>query len=93
MAVNGRVFTDEFDMLKDLNDNKGYLTDVRARGKAANSDHYFFSERGILAFFFYLMGPYHHYHNVNDSPENLRLDEHYDKSFRLIRDFIGELQK
>lgn len=93
MAVNGRVFTDEFDMLKDLNDNKGYLTDVRARGKAANSDHYFFSERGIPAFFFYLMGPYHHYHNVNDSPKNLRLDEHYDKSFRLIRDFIGELQK
>lgn len=92
MAVNGRVFTHEFDMLKDINEEKKYLTDVRARGKAANSDHYFFSESGIPAFFFYLMGPYNFYHEVDDSPENLRLDEHYDFSYKLVRDFILKLQ-
>jgi hypothetical protein len=92
MAVNGQVFTSEYESLKRINDEKQYLTQIKSRGKAANSDHYFFSEEGIPAFFFYLMGPYAFYHEVDDHPSNLRLDEHYDKSFLLIRDFIDKLQ-
>ncbi|MCB9245283.1 MAG: M28 family peptidase [Flavobacteriales bacterium] len=93
MAVNGKVFTREFEMLKAINAKNQYLTDVRSRGKAANSDHYFFSERGIPAFFFYLMGSYAYYHHIDDSSENLRLGEHYDKAFKLIAAFLSELQK
>jgi len=93
MAVNGKIYKGEFELLKGLNDEKNYLTKVKKRGKAANSDHYYFSENGIPAFFFYLMGPYSYYHEIDDSPENLELDEYYDKSFLLIRDFIDALQK
>jgi len=93
MAVNGKIFKEEFDMLTKLNEQKQLLTKVKKRGKAANSDHYFFSENGIPAFFFYLMGTYTFYHEIDDSPENLTLDIHYDKSFLLIREFIDTLQK
>lgn len=92
MAVNGRVFEDEFETLVGINDHKKYLSEVKKRGKAANSDHYFFSESGIPAFFFYLMGDYSYYHEIDDSAENLRLGEYYDKSFLLIRDFLEALQ-
>ena len=92
MAVNGKVYTDDFEVLKAINDDKKYLPVVKSRGKAANSDHYFFSESGIPAFFFYLRGEYSYYHEVDDSAENLRLSEYYDKSFLLIRDFLEALQ-
>jgi aminopeptidase YwaD len=92
MAVNGKIYEKEFAMLETINKTKGYLPVVKKRGKAANSDHYFFSESGIPAFFFYLMGDYHFYHEVDDSAENLRLGEYYDKSFLLIKDFLEALQ-
>lgn len=92
MAVNGKVFTEEFELLKSINDKNKHLPIVKSRGKAANSDHYFFTEAGVPAFFFYLMGEYSYYHEVDDSAENLRLSEYYDRSFLLIRDFLSALQ-
>lgn len=92
MAVNGAVFNEEYALLEKINNDKNYLTQTKKRGKAANSDHYFFSEAGIPAFFFYLMGPYHYYHDIDDNAENLRLNEkYYNGSFLLIRDFIQAL--
>lgn len=91
MAVNGSVFKEEFELLKNINEKQQYLVAVKERGKAANSDHYFFTEAGVRAFFFYLMGSYHHYHDVEDNAENLRLGVHYDQSFKLIQRFAGEL--
>lgn len=92
MAVNGRVFEKEYAMLEKMNSDS-LLPAVKARGKAANSDHYFFTEVGVHAFFFYLMGPYHFYHEVDDSAENLRLTEYYDRSYELIQRFLDEIQK
>ncbi len=89
MAVNGAVFTEEFEKLTNINSTHHLLTEVKARGKAANSDHYFFTEAGVRGFFFYLMGKYKHYHNVYDSPENLRLNDHYNRAFTLISGFIS----
>jgi hypothetical protein len=86
--VNGRIFTEAFDQFVSINEKGQYLPKIKARGKAANSDHYFFSEIGIPAFFIYLMGDYTHYHIPEDKPENLQLTEYYDRSFKLIRDFI-----
>jgi len=90
MAVNGTVFKDEFELLKKLNTDKNYLPAVKARGKAANSDHYFFSEAGVPCFFFYLMGPYPYYHDVFDRAEEVPFTN-YKEAFLLFRDFIDAL--
>lgn len=89
-VVNSTIFPDYFKLLQTANGNsdKKYLTGFKSRGKAANSDHYWFVERGVKGFFFYLMGDYNHYHDIDDNRYNLKLGEFYDKSFLLIRDFI-----
>jgi hypothetical protein len=86
--VNATLFPEEFAVLKKINNDGQYLPKIKARGKAANSDHYFFSEAGVPAFFIYLMGEYTHYHIPADNADNLELGPYYDKSFSLIRDFI-----
>jgi len=45
------------------------LSAVKSRGKAANSDHYYFSEKGVKAIFIYLLGEYPFYHDINDTPD------------------------
>ena len=90
-VVNASIFKDYFGKLSAINTEKKYLTGFKIRGKAANSDHYWFVERGVKGFFFYLMGDYNNYHDVNDNSKNLRLGEFYDKSFLLIRDFIVKI--
>ncbi len=89
-VVNATIFPDYFNKLQIANGNadKKYLPGFKSRGKAANSDHYWFVERGVKGFFFYLMGDYNHYHDIEDNAKNLKLGEFYDKSFLLIRDFI-----
>lgn len=86
-VVNGSVFEKEFNKLKELNDEKKYLVQVKVRGKAANSDHYYFTENGVPAFFIYTMGGIKAYHDVYDKPETLPLTEFQDL-FRLLTDFV-----
>jgi hypothetical protein len=86
--VNSTIFPEYFEILNTINNEKSYLKVLKKRGKAANSDHYFFSEAGVPSFFIYLMGDYTHYHIPQDNPSNLKLGPYYDKSFMLIRDFI-----
>jgi hypothetical protein len=86
-VVNGSVFEKEFNKLKELNDVKKYLAQVKVRGKAANSDHYYFTEKGVPAFFIYTMGGIKAYHDVYDKPETLPLTEFQDL-FRLLTDFV-----
>lgn len=91
--VNATVFPEAFERFTAINDKNNYLPKIKSRGKAANSDHYFFSELGVPSFFIYLMGEYKHYHVPADSAENLELGEYYDKSFLLIRDFIASFSQ
>lgn len=84
--VNGSVFQKEFDMLSDINKTQDFVTQVKIRGKAANSDHYYFSEAGVPAFFMYTMGPNKHYHDVGDTYENLSFNE-FNDIFQLLVDF------
>ena len=86
-VVNGSVFEKEFNKLKELNGEKNYLMQVKVRGKAANSDHYYFTEKGVPAFFIYTMGGIKAYHDVYDKPETLPLTEFKDL-FRLLTDFV-----
>lgn len=92
MVVNGLVFPSEYKLLKAINDQENYLPAVKVRGKAANSDHYFFSEEGVPCFFFYLMGEYPYYHDVNDKPEMVPLTN-FNGAFELFVKFTKELQK
>ncbi|MGB0887775.1 MAG: M28 family metallopeptidase [Vicingaceae bacterium] len=90
MIVNGKVFEKHYEQLVKINTKNNYLPLIKKRGKAANSDHYWFSEKGIPAFFMYLMGGVNAYHDIDDVSKTLPLTE-YEDSFRLIRDFVDEL--
>ena len=89
-VVNGRVYESAFRRLTALNDAHHYLPALGARGRAANSDHYPFSEAGVPAFFLYTRGGSAAYHDVNDRPKALSLVG-FAGAFRLVRDFMNEL--
>ncbi|MFN5325052.1 MAG: M28 family metallopeptidase [Bacteroidota bacterium] len=90
MVVNGELHTQEFDMLDRINKTKGYLKTLGKRGSAKNSDHHYFSEKGVPAFFFYTNGGSKAYHDVNDLPHQLPLTEFEDIK-KLIVDFVDEV--
>jgi aminopeptidase YwaD len=64
------------------------LPAVVKRGKAANSDHYFFSQKGVPAFFIYTNGTQKAYHDVHDKFETLPLSK-YRELFKLLTLFVG----
>jgi len=86
-VVNGSVFQEQFDRLKNLNTQEELVKTVNIRGKAANSDHYWFTEKGVPAFFIYTMGPNKNYHDVFDTYENLTFAETLDLA-TLLRKFV-----
>jgi Zn-dependent M28 family amino/carboxypeptidase len=85
-VVNASEFAKEFDLLNKINDSQQLITKINARGKAANSDHYWFTEKGVPAFFIYTLGGIAAYHDVMDKAETLPLTE-YSDLFRLIVGF------
>jgi hypothetical protein len=89
-VVNATAHPAEYELLKKLNDEGHLLKQVKSRGPAANSDHYWFSEKGIPAFFFYTMGPNKNYHDVKDTYENLSFAETGDL-IRLITSFLSAI--
>lgn len=90
-VVNATVFPQEFSLLDSINNLYHYLPKLTKRGKAANSDHYFFSEAGVHANFWYLGGPYHYYHDVFDKPNEISLAK-YKETCLLIYKFFESLQ-
>ncbi len=90
-VVNATEHPREFSILEALNKKGGYLPQIRSRGKAANSDHYPFSEAGVPAFFLYSNGGPGYYHDVFDRPSSLALTN-VDKVMKLLMDFVGVLQ-
>jgi len=91
-AVNATIHEKEFDKLQYINGVEGYLPIVNKRAEARNSDHYYFSQAGVKSFFFYLLGDYHFYHDVDDTYENLPFSG-YDNAFKLVRDFGNSLMR
>jgi len=89
--VNGKIYTEYYEKLNQINTKMKYLPSLKARGKAANSDHYFFSEAGVPSFFIYLMGDYKYYHVPDDNLTHLKLGHYYTQSYLLISDFIMSL--
>jgi hypothetical protein len=89
-AVNATVFEKEFELLQRINEEKKLLTKVKRRGPSANSDHYWFTENGVPAFFIYTMGPNKHYHDIFDTYEELSFRE-YDDITDLLITFVRRL--
>ncbi len=89
-AVNATLFPDEFQLLQDINKEKNLIKEIKSRGPAANSDHYWFTEKGVPAFFIYTTGPNKHYHDVFDTYEELTFSE-YDDVTTLLIEFVKRL--
>lgn len=89
-VVNGAVYTKQFKKLTKINAKEGYLKKIKMRGKAANSDHYFFSEAGVPSIFIYTMGGVSYYHDIYDRSETLPLNE-FDDLAKLLTEFVKKL--
>ena len=89
-AVNGSIFKKQFKLLTKINDRENYLSEVKSRGEAANSDHYFFYKAGVPSLFIYTMGPNKNYHDVYDTYEDLSFSA-YNNIVKLLVEFVGEL--
>lgn len=91
-VVNATVYPKEFAMLNRVNNEGKFLVKINPRGKAANSDHYFFTEKGVPAFFLYTQGGISAYHDVDDKAETLPFTV-YENIFKLFVGFNKELMK
>lgn len=90
--VNSTIFTKEYDRMLKINEEYNLMPQIKKRGPAANSDHYYFYEKGVPSFFVYSLGAYKEYHNVTDSRENIPLSG-YDSMFKLFMYFVDEINK
>lgn len=87
-VVNATLFNDAFEKLVSLNRAGAYITQVKSRGPAANSDHYFFTEKGVPSFFVYTMGPNKNYHDVFDKYEALSFSA-FEPLAKLLYEFLN----
>ena len=86
-CVNSTLFKNEFERLVQLNESSHYLSLIKPRGPAANSDHHFFTEAGVPAFFIYTMGPNKNYHDIYDTYEALSFAK-FNQIQQLMLEFI-----
>ncbi|RZK55036.1 MAG: M28 family peptidase, partial [Pedobacter sp.] len=89
-VVNASLHKKEFEWLNQINDTEKLLVKINPRGKAANSDHYFFTEKGVPAFFLYTQGGITAYHDVFDKAETLPFTV-YENLFKLFVGFNKQL--
>lgn len=89
-VVNGTQHEKAFNQLVAINETHSYLPLIKKRGPTANSDHYFFDQAGIPAFFLYSLGSVTNYHDIYDTAENTPLDN-FDQVQALLIDFIGSI--
>ncbi|MFY8127047.1 MAG: M28 family metallopeptidase [Chitinophagaceae bacterium] len=89
-VVNASEYPKQFALMQKINNEQKLLKAVNPRGKAANSDHYHFTEKGVPSFFFYTLGGIKAYHDVFDKAATLPLNEQNDL-FTLIIQFFKNL--
>lgn len=89
-VVNATEHNRHYNLLNSINSENKYLSKIKSRGKAANSDHYYFSEQGVPSFFIYTNGGIKAYHDIYDRSETLPLTE-FEDLFKLIRDFVAKM--
>ncbi len=90
MVVNGVELTTAFEKLQTINTQHHYVAEIKKRKNAPNSDHYWFIEKGVPAFFIYGLGSRKAYHDVEDIASTLPMNE-FNNIFLLLRDFTDGL--
>ncbi len=90
-VVNATEYPKQFQLLQKINTDQKLLPQIKSRGKAANSDHYHFSEAGVPSFFIYSNGGKGYYHDVYDKAEEISLN-HVDSIVTLVINFLKELK-
>jgi hypothetical protein len=90
MVVNGAIFTKQFELLQSINKEKQLVKEIKKRGKAQNSDHYWFTELGVPSFFIYTLGGVSFYHDIDDVEKTLPLTDYQDV-FKLLLEFAAQL--
>ncbi len=85
--VNGTKHEKAFNEMVAINEEFQLLKTIKKRGPTANSDHYFFSEMGVPAFFIYSMGKVKNYHDIYDTAENTPLEK-FDEVELLMKKFV-----
>lgn len=88
--VNATGHLPEYELLKKLNEHKGLLQTVNARDNAPNSDHYWFAQKGVPAFFIYTLGARKAYHDLDDVRETLPWPA-LNNLMELMKDFVGSI--
>jgi aminopeptidase YwaD len=91
-VVNATEYPKAFGLLEQINSAKNYLPVIKSRGKAAISDHYFFTQAGVPSFFMYSNGGPGYYHDVFDKPNDITL-KNIDGVVNLLIDFTVQLNK
>jgi aminopeptidase YwaD len=89
-VVNATIYPKEFNILKQINNKEGLLANVNSRGKAVNSDHYFFSKNDVPAFYIYTLGGIKAYHDIYDVSATLPMNKYRD-IFTLLLKFNNAL--
>ncbi len=89
-VVNATEYPAAFDLLKSINDANHYIPVIKSRGKAANSDHYHFTEAGVPSFFIYSNGGKGYYHDIYDKGEAVTLNN-VDGVAKLLVDFVNNI--
>jgi aminopeptidase YwaD len=90
-VVNATKFPTEFEELKAINEQKKYVPEIRSRGPAANSDHYYFSEAGVHSFFVYSNGGKGFYHDIFDVTKEVTL-RNIAGVQKLLIDFVKDIR-
>lgn len=72
-----------YDNLLRINDEQHLVSQVKPRSNAANSDHYFFSQKCPAIFIYTMGGRYGGYHHFTDTCDRCGL-ENYNRIFSLI---------
>lgn len=88
--VNGRLYQERMAQMAAINTERDLVPKIKLRGKAANSDHYWFSENGVPAVFIYTEGNITAYHDVFDTPAMVDWSN-YEEVFTLLVEFVKTL--
>jgi Zn-dependent M28 family amino/carboxypeptidase len=90
-VVNATEYPAQFALMQKINTDSNYIPQVKSRGKASNSDHYYFSEKGVPSFFIYSNGGRGYYHDIFDKPEAVTLN-HIGGAASLLIDFMMQIK-
>lgn len=92
-AVAGLDYPTDFAALQALNTELNAVPVVKGRTNAPNSDHYWFVKNGVKGMFVYTLGGPPHYHDVNDTFEEMRFSKYVEVRGLLIAFLNWEMGK